>query len=150
MIRIHLLLTLAIGVSTFTASAAAQGNYSAVTAENVVALKLNHYFTPDKKGHAADFEWTFTADEFAIKKADGPIPADLREWMVGKGAKVDEIRGKWRLEAKDGVHIVFFEIKADGKPIPKTAMNGIRRSIYKTAPTVVRIGQPQYVFGIGR
>ena len=37
-----------------------QGQYSAVTAEDVVALELNHYFTADKKGHQRDFKWKFT------------------------------------------------------------------------------------------
>ena len=121
--------------------------YSPVSAENVVDLKLNHYFTPDKKSHAADFVWTFTKSEFVLKKGTRAIPADLIDKLLGMGATAEEIRGKWQVLAdKDGQRLVLTEISAGAK----IGRKDVSLSIYKTAPTVVRIGEPQYVFGIGR
>ena len=123
----------------------AQGQYSPVTDEEVMALRLNHYFTPDDKGHEPDFEWTFAMGEFVMKKGKGAIPAWLREKLVAKGAAADEIRGKWKIESKEGQQLVLTEIKAGGK----VGMKEVRLPIYKTAPTVVRIGEVQHGFGIG-
>jgi hypothetical protein len=122
----------------------AQGKYAEVTDADVVALKLNHYFGADKKGRDRDFEWTFTKTEFVVKKGKGAIPADLMERLLPAGAAADEIRGKWKLEGKDGKKLVLTEIKA-GDTAGKKDVSLV---IYRTAPTVVRIGNPQYVFGV--
>jgi hypothetical protein len=132
------------GVVFAGGAASAQGRYSPVSEENVMALQFNHYFTPDDKGHEPDFEWTFTMGEFAIKKGKGAIPADLQKKLFAEGA--EEIRGKWKLDGKGGQHLVLSEIRAGDK----VKMKEVRLPIYKTAPTVVRIGEPQYVFAIGR
>ena len=124
----------------------AQGQFSPVSDANVVDLKFNHYFTPDKKSHDADFEWTFTKTEFVLKKAKGAIPADLLEQLLPKNTTADEIRGKWKLQDKDGQRLVLTDIKAGDKAGNKD----VSLTIYKTAPIVVRIGEPQYVFGVGR
>ncbi|MEY2613501.1 MAG: hypothetical protein RL069_2313 [Planctomycetota bacterium] len=124
----------------------AQGQYSPVSEANIVDLTLNHYFTPDKKSHTPDFEWTFTKREFVLKKGKGAIPADLVEKLLPKGATADEIRGQWKLADKEGQRLVLTEIKAGDKGRNKE----VSLSIYKTAPGVVRIGEPQYVFGIGK
>jgi hypothetical protein len=144
------LITLSLVVSSllFVAlgSVRAQGNYSPVNETNIVNLTFNHYFTPDKKSHAADFEWTFTEKEFVLKKGTGAIPMDLLEKMLPKGSKADEIRGKWKLVNKDGQQLVLTEIKAGDT----SGNKDVCLIIYKTAPTVVRIGKVQYVFGIGK
>ena len=127
-------------------SVRAQGEYSPVSEANVVVLTLNHYFTPDKKSHVPDFEWSFTKTEFVLKKGMGAIPTDLLEKLLPKGATADKIRGKWKLADKDGQQLVLTEIKAGDKP----GNQAVSLVIYKTAPTVVRIGEPQYVFGIGK
>lgn len=124
----------------------AQGQYSPVSEANVVDLTLNHYFTPDKKSHTPDFEWTFTKTEFVLKKGKGAIPTDLVEKLLPKGATADEIRGQWKVVDKEGQRLVLTEIKAGDK----AGNQNVSLSIYKTAPTVVRIGEPQYVFGIGK
>jgi hypothetical protein len=142
------LLGLVVGGLLFVGSAPlyGQGKYTPVTDEEVVALKLNHYFTPDKKAHDPDFEWSFTKTEFVLKKGKGAIPADLMEKLLPADATADEIRGKWKLESKEGQRLVLTEIKSGDKAGKKEAS----LVIYKTAPTVVRIGEVQYVFGIGR
>jgi hypothetical protein len=139
---------LALTLLALTQSAFAQPQpgkgYPPVTADDVPRLKFNHYFTPDKKHHDVDFEWTFTKDGFTVKKGKGPIAADVVAKLLPDGAAApDEITGKWKLA--DG-KIVFTDIKAGGKPGRETASYGI----YKTAPTVVRIGEPQYVFAVER
>jgi hypothetical protein len=125
---------------------AAQGQYSPVTKAEVTALALNHYFTPDNKSHRPDFAWTFTQTEFVIKKGKGAIPADLHDRLLPEGTTADEIRGKWSLAGKDGQKLVLTGIKAGDNSGKKE----VSLTIYKTAPTVVRIGEPQYVFGLRR
>jgi|GEM_PF-2267097 len=120
--------------------------HAPVNETNIVDLTFNHYFTPDKKSHAADFEWTFTKKEFVLKKGTGAIPADLLEKMLPKGSTADEIRGKWRLANTEGQQLVLTEIKAGDT----SGNEEVSLFIYKTAPTVVRIGELQYVFGIGK
>ena len=124
----------------------AQGKFSSVTDANVVDLKLNHYYTPDQKPHDTDFEWTFTNTEFVLKKGKGPIPSDLMMKLLPEEMATDEIRGLWKLEGGDGQRLVLTKIKAGDK----IGKDNVSLRIYKTAPTVVRIGEPQYVFGVGR
>ncbi|MFO0811816.1 MAG: hypothetical protein U0796_01260 [Gemmatales bacterium] len=122
-----------------------QGSYTPVTAEQVAKLKLNHYFTADKKYQRPEFTWTFTATEFVIKKGEGAIPSDLLNKLLTEGVTAEEIRGSWKLTGKENQELVLTEIKA-GKQVGKKE---VRLHLYKTAPTVVRIGEPQYVFAIG-
>ena len=124
----------------------AQGQYSPVTESDMAVLKLNHYFTPDDRPHEVDFQWTFTKTEFVIKKGTGAIPADLRRQLLPKGATADEIRGQWTLTEKGDKRLLLSGIKAGDQDGNKD----VSLRIYKTAPTVVRIGEPQYVFGIER
>lgn len=131
--------------------ALAQGNYREVTAEDVAALQLNHYFTPDNKGHQPDFEWSFTKDGFVLKAAAGPIPADLAQRLLPAGTKAAEIRGRWKLIRESGVQLVLTEIVATDKAGEEVlGRKEIKLPIYRTAPTVIRIGEPQYVFGVAR
>jgi hypothetical protein len=125
------------------------GGYALVTEADVLALKLNHYFTADRKGRAKDFDWSFSADgRFSIKNGTGPIPADLLEKLLPAGGERDVIEEKWKFDGKDrGTRtLVLTDIKGDGKPGRTEA----RLTIYRTAPTVVRIGEPQYVFALER
>jgi hypothetical protein len=130
-------------------STLAQGDYAPVTAKDVVAMKLNHYFTADKKSHVPDFEWTFTEKEFVIKKGKGPIPADLLEQLLPKDMKADEIRGEWKIDKKDPL-LVLTKIKVGGEK-EKKKKEGLKEAvfpIYRSAPIVIRIGEPQFVFGL--
>ena len=141
-------LAFAAGVLVGSGRADAQGQYREVTAEDVLALKLNHYFTPDNKGHEPDFAWSFTKDEFVLKSAAGAIPADLVKRLLPAGAKADEIRGKWKLA--NSRQLVLTDILATDSSGGEVLGNKeAKLIIYRTAPTVVRIGDPQYVFGIG-
>ncbi len=124
----------------------AQGQYSPVTDADVISLKLNHYFTLDKKSHDPDFEWTFTKTEFVLKKGKNAIPGDLLKKLLPAGTAAEEIRGKWKLQDKDGQQLVLTEIKAG----EKAGNKDVSLIIAKTAPTVVRIGETQYVFGVGK
>jgi hypothetical protein len=119
--------------------------YPLVSEANVVNLKLNHYFTLDKRPHAPDFEWAFTKTTFVLKKGTGAIPPSLTEQLLGKGATADEIRGTWKLAGSGGQQLVLTDITA-GEKIGKAE---VALTISKTAPSVVRIGDPQYVFAIG-
>ena len=121
---------------------AAQGKYKPVTEDDVVKMKMNHYFTPDRKGREPDFEWTFTKTEFVLKKGKGPIPADLLGQLLPDGKTADEVRGKWALDGKGRLSLT--EIKAGDTAGKKD----VSLPIYKTAPTVIRIGETQYVFGL--
>lgn len=144
MARVLAVLTLLAVALSASAQPPPGTGYPRVTADEVPRLKFGHYYTPDHTHHAADFEWTFSGDAFTLKKGEGPIAADLVVKLLPAGAAApDEITGQWRLA--DGT-IVFTDIKAGGKPGRGTASYGIS----KTAPTVVRIAEPQYVFGVGR
>jgi len=125
-----------------------QGNFSPVSESNVQALKLNHYFTADKKAHDADFEWTFGKTQFVIKKGKSPIPTDLIEQLLPKAATADEIRGTWKLASEGSQKLVLIDIQFGDKASEKPGNQEARLVIYKTAPRVVRIGELQYVFGI--
>lgn len=124
------------------ASLALAQPYAPVTEKDIPQLQLNHYFTPDNKSFMKDFEWTFTKADFVIKKGKAAIPGELLKRLLADGTKADEIRGKWQLDKGD---IVLKNLEADGKAVKGEA----RYRIYRTAPTVIRLGEPQYVFGVG-
>src|SRR5262245_22990602 len=134
------------GLLTATADGLRAQPYPAVTDDDVPALKFNHYFTPDNKYHQPDFEWSFTKTEFVIKKGKGAIPDDLLKKLLPDGATADEIRGKWKLEGKDGPKLVLSEIKAGDKP----GREVVRLVIFRSAPTGVCVGWPQYGFVVER
>lgn len=119
----------------------AQGTYHPVNSEDVVAMKFNHYFKIDQTHHEADFEWSFCRDEFVIKNGRQAIPADLCERLLPNATRSDEIRGTWRV--KDG-RLFLTDIKYGDKVGNKI----VELVIYRTAPTVIRIGEPQYVFAV--
>jgi hypothetical protein len=128
---------------------AAQVRQAPVTETDVVAATLLHYFTRDRAHHPADFEWTFTETDFVLKKEVGTIPADLLGRLLPAGTTADEIRGKWKLaREKDqpGQRLVLSEIKVGDRALKKE----VRLAIYRTAPTVIRIGEPQYVFALNQ
>lgn len=119
----------------------AQGDYAPVTEADVVKLKLNHYFTVDRKASSPDFAWTFTKTEFVLKKAAGEIPADLQSRLLPAGTTGEEIRGKWKVDAGK---LILTDIRAG----EAAGVKEVILPIYRTAPTVVRIGDVQYVFGV--
>ena len=129
------------------AEASAQGQFNGVSDDEVQAMRLNHYFTADKQYRDADFEWDFDKDSFTLKAGAGDIPNELQEQLLPKGITAREIRGKWHLEDRNGKALVLTEIRVDGAKEPQKKTAAL--PIYKTAPTVVRVGRPQYVFGIG-
>jgi hypothetical protein len=140
-------LAIVAGLLVGSSRADAQGQYREVTSEDVLALKLNHYFTADNKSHQADFAWSFTKDEFVLKSAAGAIPTDLVKRLLPAGSKADEIHGKWK---PDGRQLVLTDILATDKSGGEVLGNKeAKLPIYRTAPTVVRIGEPQYVFAVG-
>ena len=145
-LRWHVIRSILAGSLLLLASerASAQGMFPPVTDSEVVALKLNHYFTSDNESHEADFEWTFTEKEFVVKKGKAAIPKDLLEKLLPKDTTADEIRGKWKLQDKDGQQLVLTDIKAGKKAGNKEAS----LAISKTGGIVVRIGDPQYVFEV--
>ncbi|MBP3957119.1 hypothetical protein J8F10_17785 [Gemmata sp. G18] len=135
---------LIVGVALAVLAGRSHAQPSAVAAADVTGMKLNHYYTPDKKNHEPDFTWTFTKTEFTIKKGAGPIPKHLIEKLLSEGAAADEITGSWKLN--DG-KLELTDIRAGDKAGKKDV--GLR--IFKTAPTVVRVCDPdQFVFGAGR
>jgi hypothetical protein len=89
--------------------------YQAVTDEDMPRLKFNHYFTPEKKNHAGDFEWSFTKTDFVMKKGKGAIPEHLQKALLPEGTSADDIRGKWKIEEKNGRWLVLTDIKSGDK-----------------------------------
>lgn len=144
LIRCSLAIIAAAVLVLTAAYAAAQGDYTPLTDDEVTGLRFNHYFTADKRHHAADFLWKFTKGEFVIQKGKGAVPAELCKKLSVPGDAV-QISGKWRLAGESGQELVLSEIAVGGK----VKMHSVRLPIYKTAPTVVRIGEPQYVFALG-
>lgn len=122
---------------------AAQGKYAPVTNDDVVTMKLHHYFNKDKKSRERDFEWTFADTGFVIKPGSGAIPEDLVEKLLPEGTEAKEITGKWSIDSKTG-EIVFTEIRAGDF----AGRENVRCPLYRTAPTVIRLGDPQYVFAL--
>ena len=115
--------------------------YSPVVAADLERCVLNHYFTPTRNGVAADFEWKFSADGFTMAKGVVPVPKHLVDLIVGEGKSAAKIEGKWKLGASR--ELVLFDFSVDGskQDLPEKTL-----PIYRTAPTVVRIGEPQHVF----
>ena len=101
-------------------------------------LKLRHYFTNAKGSHEPDFEWTFTKTSFTIKKGTGPIPLHLTKMLLPEGVMADEITGNWTL--KEG-KLNLAKIQAGDKAGKKE----VSLPIFKTAPIVVRICDPEQV-----
>ncbi len=122
----------------------AQGPYKAVTAEDVVKLEFAYYYTPDKAYREVDFEWTFTETGFVLKAGKGSIPADLRNRLLPPDTDAEEIRGHWKIDDREGTRLVLTNIKAGDQP----GNQDVALPIYRTAPTIVRIGLPQYVFRV--
>lgn len=135
MLRRELML---LAAAMMAAPVLARGQYHEVTPEDVISMRLNHYSTPDKKGRLADFEWLFFKADFVIKRGEGPIPKDLSTRLAPGIEVVDEIKGKWRL--KDG------KLELTDVKVGKAAGKSLSLPIYRTAPTVIRVGDPQYVF----
>jgi len=82
-----------------------------------------------------------------VRAGDCGIPVDLMKRLLPAGAKAVEIRGKWKLASGQ---IVFTDVLASD--VSGGEVLGNKEAIYhicRTAPTVVRIGEPQYVFGVG-
>lgn len=135
--------TLAACAALVAGTAFSQGNFRVAEAD-LPAMKLNHYFTPDKRSHDADFEWTFSKTEFKVRKGKGPIPTHLTDMLLPAGTTGDEITGKWKLTP--GSELELSDIKCGDKP----GKQGVKLRAFKTAPTVVRVSDPtQFVFGIG-
>jgi hypothetical protein len=133
--------TLAACAALVAGTTFSQGNFRVAEAD-LPAMKLNHYFTPDKRSHDADFEWTFTRTGFTIRK--GPIPAHLTDMLLPAGVTGDEITGKWKLTP--GSELELSDSKCGDQP----GKQGAKLRAFKTAPTVVRVSDPaQFVFGIG-
>ncbi|HVJ80980.1 MAG TPA: TlpA disulfide reductase family protein [Planctomycetia bacterium] len=115
--------------------------YSPVVATDLERCVLNHYFTPERSYSLADFEWKFSAAGFVIASGAAPVPKHLVDLLVGEGKAASKIEGKWKLTGRGG--LVLFDLAVDGakKELPEKTL-----AVYRTAPTVVRIGDPQHVF----
>jgi len=119
------------------------GNLPAVTPDQLIRLKLERYYTADGKEHVADFEWRFTPDEFVLKRGAAAIPVDLRKKLFFHDPVPDEIRGKWTLK-NGGGELVLTEIKAG----LQSGVDKVTLSIQQTGIGVIRVGDPEYVFGL--
>lgn len=110
-----------------------------VVESTVLKLRLNHYYTSDKQFRQADFTWTFSDSGFSITEGTGAISHDLIVLLLDEYRPVKRLEGAWEL--KQG-QLRLSLLKCDGADVDKEAM----LPIYHTAPTVVRIGDPQHVF----
>lgn len=150
---------LSVGLAALLAFSAWQGgalaagpapgfDYAAVTETDVPRMKFAHFFDEQKQFHDAAFAWTFDADgTFRIAAGKKAIAGELCRRLLGEAVEVQEITGRWRLVPGNngGVLIRFLEVVADGK---ERQTEDATYRIYRTAPTVVRIGEPQYVFSL--
>jgi hypothetical protein len=131
-----LLVALAAGLS-------AQGNFD-VKDEHIAGMKLNHYFTADNKHRTPEFAWEFVKDGFTVKKGKNAIPTHITDQLLGAGVTADEITGKWKLA--DG-KLELTGIKAGDK----AGKEKVSLTVFRTAPTVVRVNAPsQHVFVTGK
>ena len=126
------------------APALGQGNFPIKEAD-IRAMQLLQYFGPDRKPHGADITWAFEKETFTLKRGTADIPVDLlAQLLPDEVARTNpaEVTGSWAL--RDG-RLVLTKIKAGDKD----GRAEVTFSPYKTAPTVVRIGNlPQYVFAV--
>jgi hypothetical protein len=128
---------------------AAQVRYTPVTEADVAGMRPVHYFAADGESHPALFEWSFSESEFQLQNERGSIPKELIGKLLQPGATADEIRGKWKLVQPAGEtsqQLVLTEITAGTLKGKKD----VRLAIWKTAPGVIRVGDPQVVFVQGR
>ena len=128
---------------------AAQVKYARVTQADVTAMRPAHYFTADAKYYPAQFEWSFSESEFQLRNERGAIPKELIEKLLPAGATAEEVRGKWKLTQADGQTgqlLVLTEIAAGDIRGKKE----VRLPISRTAPGVIRVGDPEIVFARDR
>jgi hypothetical protein len=120
------------------------GRLGAVSKSDIPSLKLNHYFTRDGKAHFDVFSWTFTETRFALRPGKGPIADELLNRLLVDKATPKVIEGRWALKdsGRGGQVLELTEIQGDGKPGREQA----EYAIYRTGGTVIRLGEPQYVF----
>lgn len=151
--QITCLLTL-LALATLTAPADASENaqaanpYKEVSEQDVTKLQFVHYFDEQKQYQPAEFAWTFAEDgTFELRAGKRPIAVELRRRLTGDEAEVRQITGRWQLDVNrcGGKLLTFTDIKADDAAV-STEFAGY--SIYRTAPTVIRLDTPQYVFAI--
>lgn len=134
------ILILAMGLISAPVQARAQGHYEPVVAGDLVGAKFNHYYDANMKAVIPpDFSWNFTATNLTIRAGKGAIPADLLMQLAGGMKDVKLIEAGWKLTAGE---LVVSGIRLDGKPTRTMA----KLSVFRTAPTVIRIGVHQYVF----
>ncbi len=118
----------------------AQGNYAPVTTKDLVEAKFNHYYGANRKAvMPPDFSWNFTATNLVIKTAQGSIAPDLIERLAAGKNEVKTIEAEWKVEHGE---LVISRIKVDGQPTRTLA----KLPAFRTAPTLIRIGERQYVF----
>jgi hypothetical protein len=118
---------------------AAQGEFD-VRAEHIAGMKLDHYYSEDRKHRSADFAWEFTKDGFTLKKGKGPIPDHLLGLLLPAGTAADEVTGKWTFV--DG-KLELTDIRADGK----AGKEKVTVVVFRTAAKLVRMRAPtQHVF----
>lgn len=122
------------------------GRYSPVAKADLPAMKFAYYFDVNDKHHEADFTWTFTTDKFKIASKKGPVAAEILKKIKATAKAPKTIEGKWFLETspQGGTTLSLTDMRVDDMPFSGKATY----NIYRTAPTVIRIGEPQYVFGL--
>lgn len=129
---------------TVDAKAAEPGRYKPITKEEIPRLELAYYYTPDKDYRKPDFAWKFREGKFALAAEESQVPEELMQRLLGKNVTPGKVRGRWELIDDNGMKLVLFSIVADGHKIKRKVI----LPIYRTAPTVIRIGNPQLVFTV--
>jgi len=117
--------------------------YAAITADDVQAMKFQHYYYTDKnKYQEGNFKISFEKDGFKIEKDKDPISDDLFTRLLPEGEKAVRIEGKWKLDSERQA-IVLTDILYNGK---KKGRKEVSLHVFRTAPTVIRMTERQYVF----
>jgi hypothetical protein len=108
---------------------------------DIPALTLNHYFTREGKARFDVFSWTFTETRFTVRPGKGSVADELVERLLPAGAAAEVIEGRWALEDSPGGG-QSLGLTGDGRPGRERA----EYAIYRTGGTVIRLGEPHYVF----
>lgn len=117
------------GIADRQGAAPPLGQYSPVTAADIAGSRCT--FRTGRRNQPDNFRWEFIQDEFRITGSN--IPSELTELFDVHDNAECEITGSWKLQGKQ---IVMSDIHVDS-----TLQTDARVvvSVFKTAPTIVRI-----------
>ena len=120
---------------------AAEGEFPPVQPGALKGASFNFYYGPDNKAvFSPGFTWTFSTAKTTITAGKHPIAADILEHLAAGGKKVHRIEADWHISGNH--YLILSRVKIDGHTNRATWS----LPLGYTAPTLIRIGEHQYVF----